>query len=150
MLSIREANGAERSTLDRLLPTEEPAAASVSARSVGLIRCDSGSSEIPDSLQTWRTLIYPMPANASLDAPCWQQITRLKNIYSGSLIIWPAESMPYQQADWVPALMTLGFRVLKQGDAWGMKYDIADYKSVPDWLNPRHWAHPERWNKARW
>jgi hypothetical protein len=24
-------------------------------------------------------------------------------------------------------------------------HDIASYKSVPDWLNPKYWAHPERW-----
>ncbi|MDQ1315180.1 MAG: hypothetical protein QG662_1289 [Pseudomonadota bacterium] len=24
-------------------------------------------------------------------------------------------------------------------------YDLDTYKTVPDWLNSRHWAHPERW-----
>lgn len=24
-------------------------------------------------------------------------------------------------------------------------YDLATYKTVPDWLNARFWAHPERW-----
>lgn len=24
-------------------------------------------------------------------------------------------------------------------------YDLDTYKTVPDWLNARHWAHPERW-----
>lgn len=24
-------------------------------------------------------------------------------------------------------------------------YDLATYKSTPDWLNARFWAHPERW-----
>lgn len=24
-------------------------------------------------------------------------------------------------------------------------YDIATYKLVPDWLNSKYWAHPERW-----
>lgn len=24
-------------------------------------------------------------------------------------------------------------------------YDIGTYKTVPDWLNARFWAHPERW-----
>ncbi len=26
-------------------------------------------------------------------------------------------------------------------------YDLATYKAVPDWLNPRFWAHPERWKR---
>jgi hypothetical protein len=25
------------------------------------------------------------------------------------------------------------------------EYDLATYKAVPDWLNARFWAHPERW-----
>jgi hypothetical protein len=25
------------------------------------------------------------------------------------------------------------------------EYDLATYKTVPDWLNARYWAHPERW-----
>ena len=29
-------------------------------------------------------------------------------------------------------------------------YDIANYKRTPDWLNPRHWANPELWDKYRW
>ncbi len=29
-------------------------------------------------------------------------------------------------------------------------FDIASYKQTPDWLNPRHWAHPEMWGKFRW
>ncbi|MDP1924421.1 MAG: DUF6231 family protein [Thiobacillus sp.] len=24
-------------------------------------------------------------------------------------------------------------------------YDLDTYKTVPDWLNARYWAHPERW-----
>ena len=24
-------------------------------------------------------------------------------------------------------------------------YDLDTYKMVPDWLNARYWAHPERW-----
>jgi hypothetical protein len=27
------------------------------------------------------------------------------------------------------------------------EYDIATYKPVPDWLNARFWAHPERWER---
>lgn len=25
-------------------------------------------------------------------------------------------------------------------------YDLATYKSTPDWLNARFWAHPDRWS----
>ncbi len=30
------------------------------------------------------------------------------------------------------------------------RFDIADYKTTPDWLNSRYWAHPELFDKHRW
>ena len=29
-------------------------------------------------------------------------------------------------------------------------FDMNDYKQTPDWLNARHWARPELWDKFRW
>jgi hypothetical protein len=29
-------------------------------------------------------------------------------------------------------------------------FDAYGYKDRPDWLSPRHWAHPELWDKFRW
>ena len=42
----------------------------------------------------------------------------------------------------------LGFTLCATDAAAGIRiheYDIETYKSVPDWLNSRFWAHPERW-----
>jgi hypothetical protein len=42
----------------------------------------------------------------------------------------------------------LGFTLCATDAAADMRiheYDIDTYKSVPDWLNSRFWAHPERW-----
>lgn len=30
------------------------------------------------------------------------------------------------------------------------RFDLYDYKSVPDWLNAKNWAHPDLWDKHRW
>ncbi len=30
------------------------------------------------------------------------------------------------------------------------KFELATYKTTPDWFNPRYWAHPELWDKYRW
>lgn len=30
------------------------------------------------------------------------------------------------------------------------QFSLRDYKPVPDWLNARFWANPERWGRARW
>lgn len=29
-------------------------------------------------------------------------------------------------------------------------FDLGTYKATPEWLNARHWAHPEHWDKYRW
>lgn len=29
-------------------------------------------------------------------------------------------------------------------------FDLGTYKATPEWLNARHWAHPEHWGKYRW
>lgn len=42
----------------------------------------------------------------------------------------------------------LGFTLCATDAVEGVRiheYDIDTYKSVPDWLNSRFWAHPERW-----
>ncbi len=30
------------------------------------------------------------------------------------------------------------------------RFDLFDYKPVPEWLNSKNWAHPELWDKHRW
>lgn len=30
------------------------------------------------------------------------------------------------------------------------RFDLYDYKPVPEWLNARHWANPQLWGKYRW
>jgi hypothetical protein len=42
----------------------------------------------------------------------------------------------------------LGFTLCATDATAGMRiheYDIETYKNVPDWLNSRFWANPERW-----
>ncbi|MGD8939893.1 MAG: DUF6231 family protein [Gammaproteobacteria bacterium] len=29
-------------------------------------------------------------------------------------------------------------------------FDIASYKTTPDWLNNKYWANPELWDKHWW
>lgn len=46
------------------------------------------------------------------------------------------------------AFRALGFSLCFNDDAENLNihdYDLATYKPVPDWLNARYWAHPERW-----
>jgi hypothetical protein len=44
--------------------------------------------------------------------------------------------------------LALGFTLAHDDRAAGVRlyhFDLDTYKSVPDWLNARFWAHPERW-----
>lgn len=44
--------------------------------------------------------------------------------------------------------LALGYETLasdKAGRITLYQFDMATYKQVPDWLNARYWAHPERW-----
>lgn len=46
------------------------------------------------------------------------------------------------------AFRALGFSLCFYDDTENLSvydYDLATYKPVPDWLNARYWAHPERW-----
>jgi hypothetical protein len=46
------------------------------------------------------------------------------------------------------AFRALGFTLSASDPAENLNiydYDLDTYKSVPDWLNARFWAHPERW-----
>lgn len=48
-------------------------------------------------------------------------------------------------------LRALAFRVhARDGTQLLCSFDLQDYKDRPDWLNARHWAHPELWGKFRW
>jgi len=46
------------------------------------------------------------------------------------------------------AFSALGFVREATDPATGSRiqsYDLATYKSTPEWLNARYWAHPDRW-----
>jgi len=46
------------------------------------------------------------------------------------------------------AFLAIGFEALGVDATEGIaiyQFDLNTYKQVPDWLNARHWANPERW-----
>ncbi|MFP5410585.1 MAG: DUF6231 family protein [Gammaproteobacteria bacterium] len=46
------------------------------------------------------------------------------------------------------AFLALGFELAAHDTAAGVRlhaFDLDTYKTVPDWLNARFWANPERW-----
>ena len=82
-------------------------------------------------------------------------VARLRDLNSRHLVVVvDTESVGgarWREADW----LAMGMRRLAGDDARPARYGIygfsmADYKTTPDWLNSRFWAHPERYGKARW
>jgi hypothetical protein len=75
-------------------------------------------------------------------------LAALRDRLAAHVLVWAdAERVPLDE----PALRALGFRIhARDGAQLLCGFDLHDYKDRPDWLNPGHWAHPERWDKHRW
>jgi hypothetical protein len=82
-----------------------------------------------------------------------QLIARLRDTLAINLLIAvPLESgAPGVLSQWADGdFLALGMQVHAQlkyeGGTLGLyRFSIHDYKPVPDWLNAKYWAHPERW-----
>jgi hypothetical protein len=80
-------------------------------------------------------------------------IATLRDLWVPRLLVaLPAEAPPEWQLE---DMLAHGLEA--QGEALGPEgpvtlygFDIDRYKRTPDWLNPRNWAHPERWGRHRW
>lgn len=80
-------------------------------------------------------------------------IARLRDVFAQQvLVIAPTQSqLTFNHA----GLIGLGFQRWASPSAerperrW-YRFDIRDYKTTPDWLNARHWANPQLWDKYRW
>lgn len=87
-----------------------------------------------------------------------QLIARLRDLHSERLIIvlpigkdWPGHASHWQETD----MLGLGFsRVakfqFKQHLVHIYAFDIASYKTTPEWLNSKYWANPEMFDKYWW
>jgi len=132
-----------------------------------IVSTTNGESErvISDPLldeTTWsaiQLLMISVGTNDQLSDATYQWIARVRNQGTIRLVAIPEASQSAQVnpsgPQWVEQLQALGF-LKHQADTtkgvsdWILYFDIRQYKETPDWLNPRNWAHPERWNKFRW
>ncbi len=114
----------------------------------------SPSQATPEYFGSERMPVAIVDAMADFHAP-QQAITllsQLRDIYAMQvLVITQGTNVPLDRA----TLTSLGFHrwqtSLHASDKriWFI-FDLAHYKVTPDWLNPRHWANPELWDKYRW
>lgn len=84
-------------------------------------------------------------------------LSRLRDLHARYLaLLVPIGARGGQRSTWASAdLLALG--MVRQGsyrEPAGVlhlyTFDLATYKVTPDWFNPKHWAHPERWDKEWW
>lgn len=82
-------------------------------------------------------------------------LARLRDVYARKVLVIAAPGQ--DQGHWDRrALIGLGFTPYGEAiNAAGERlclyqFDIATYKTTPDWLSPENWANPERWDKYRW
>ena len=76
-------------------------------------------------------------------------LSRLRDLYARRVLARLRPSAHWEHRD----MTAFGFtRLARLGDDNGLLYgfDMATYKTTPDWLNPRFWANPELWGKYRW
>ena len=87
-----------------------------------------------------------------------QLIARLRDMHCDRMLIvvpigadWPNHESHWQQTD----LLGLGFSLLAEFHSNQhlihiYAFDIASYKTTPEWLNNKYWANPELFDKYWW
>ena len=81
-------------------------------------------------------------------------IARLRDVHTRCFCVLLGASPTGHR--WTPAeLVAMGLSYwstarLQDADVTIHGFDLGTYKATPDWLNARHWAHPEHWGKYRW
>lgn len=95
-------------------------------------------------------LVSELPATAGR-REAEQAIARLRDLGGTRVILGLSPSAGWQAAD----LFALGFTRLGELETDGeplrlYAFDLNAYKTTPDWLNSRYWAHPELWGKHWW
>ena len=85
-----------------------------------------------------------------------QLVARLRDIHAKRLVLSVLTEGENSAADWRKTdFLSLGLVQLAENTSNNKKihvfgYDVLNYKTNPDWLNSRYWAHPELYDKHWW
>ena len=91
---------------------------------------------------------------AEMDKQTTQQmIARLRDLHVGLLwvLVPPGDENCFGADD----ALAQGFRMVDPNkfgsdETQWYEFSLRFYKPIPQWLNTRDWANPERWDKERW
>lgn len=82
-----------------------------------------------------------------------QLFAKARDLLSSRVMVeWVAGRYPqWQEAEFLGlALRRRAITAEADGEHVFYGYDLKTYKPAPDWLNPKYWANPHMWDKARW
>lgn len=99
----------------------------------------------PDVTGSRCALALGVDALDGLDADAARHLISRVRLYVAPRILFAVPADCALDAD---AFRALGFTLSATDPTTNRRvhaYDIDTYKTVPDWLNARFWAHPERW-----
>jgi hypothetical protein len=106
-----------------------------------------------DALPRVDLAVVDAEAGFASEASAIHLVSRLRDVHAAQVIVIGARESATQLGR--QQLIGLGFRrwattgEAAQRRRW-YEFSLADYKVTPDWLNPRHWANPELWDRYRW
>lgn len=99
-------------------------------------------------------LVFVEATVFSLDKTALLQVlAKARDLLSSRVLVeWVADLHPqWQEADFLGlAMRRRAVTAEADGEHVFYGYDLKTYKPAPDWLNPKYWANPHMWNKARW
>jgi len=80
-----------------------------------------------------------------------QWLSKLRNQYAQHILIIADDAKSKQQGWTLTDYLALGLRCRGHIESFTIyTYEIEHYQFEKDWLNSRHWANPENFNKYRW
>jgi hypothetical protein len=79
----------------------------------------------------------------------WPVLAKCRDILTRHFIVVAPDTTDWPAAEFLALGMTQT-DTANQTDYVVYEYDIASYKTTPDWLSAKGWANPERWEKERW
>lgn len=78
-------------------------------------------------------------------------LARLRDLHGGRFAVTLNRAGGGAEGPWKDQdLLAMGLVRARSNGLALYLFDIRTYKHTPDWLNPRFWANPERWDKHWW
>lgn len=149
---LRDAVATAQDSGALVITDDDALSTPLSAETVAIIAARDAQAGL-DNLPHVQLAVVDGAAAFADEAAAIQLVSRLRDVCASRVLVIGAPQsgalLGRQQ------LIGLGFRrweTTGEGDnrrRW-YEFSLADYKVTPDWLNARHWANPELWDRYRW